>query len=349
MKANRTFILSLIILLLLSSCKHKELCLHHVHSIPAKVNVDWSMFEVEQVQGMTVYAYSQQHSQTEKVTTNNVEYAMFDLFPDTYNFLVHNYSQSELYTLELLDMDDYDNARVFAATTTSRWYMVKSEEEVIAQEPQWFGFDLSEPVEVTQQMVDEHYERFYLKGSGNESDENAPVLTTLTPSNIVYNITVTVNNIGQIYNLSDVRASISRMARGYYLTKGYRSSDIATYILEDWEITRSDYDPSIGSATTLFRCFGLPYGHDAEPSDNILLLQVLLVDLETIVEIPVQVGHLFRVPQNIAPNELHLELNVDLNYDLPDVPPAEGGDGGFSATVDDWGDEIEHEIDLQNQ
>mgnify|MGYP003498001778 FL=1 len=75
-------------------------------------------------------------------------------------------------------------------------------------------------------------------------------------------------------------------------------------------------------------------------------MEILLVDLKTVIEIPVEVGDLFRVPEDVQDKELSLVVDVDLNYTLPDVPPADGGEGGFDATVDDWGEEVIHDIEF---
>ena len=41
----------------LTSCRHKELCLHHPHTANVRIDVDWSGFEKEVPTGMTVLVY----------------------------------------------------------------------------------------------------------------------------------------------------------------------------------------------------------------------------------------------------------------------------------------------------
>ena len=42
--------------------------------------------------------------------------------------------------------------------------------------------------------------------------------------------------------------------------------------------------------------------------------------------------------------DLKLTLNLELPEPLPDVKPEGGSAGGFDATVEDWGEEIEIEV-----
>ena len=52
-----------------------------------------------------------------------------------------------------------------------------------------------------------------------------------------------------------------------------------------------------------------------------------------------------RVKDN-KDGKLVLYLELDLPDPLPDVKPEGGSSSGFDATVEDWGDEIEHEIEM---
>ena len=330
----------LYVLMILSSCEHKELCLHHNHVVPVRVDVDWGMFDEETVTGMTLYAYPQQLNETVMEYTSDITHQVFLLYPDTYRFMVHNQTASEFSTVEFLDMYDYQNARAEAASTTSKWYSVKSEDEEVAQESQWLAVNTSEPVEVTMKMLNEHYER---NTTWEQSEQNATWLTTLTPKNVVYTVTVLVKNIKQMYNFADIRGSISDMAKCYYINRGHNGQETATYLLEEWNIYRDSSDPTTGSATAVFRCFGLPFGHSGAASENYLNLQILLVNGEILSVDPIGVGDLFRTPADCPSGDLQLELNIDLNIVLPDVP--DNGEGGFDASVDEW--EEEEIVDIE--
>ena len=64
---------------------------------------------------------------------------------------------------------------------------------------------------------------------------------------------------------------------------------------------------------------------------------------KTIVDFPFEVGHEFEKDKD---GKLVLYLELDLPDPLPDVKPEGGSSSGFDATVEDWGDEIEHEIEM---
>ena len=76
---------------------------------------------------------------------------------------------------------------------------------------------------------------------------------------------------------------------------------------------------------------------------NIFNLSLLLVDNKTILDYKFEVGHDFE-EDDTAHLTLHLE--IDLGDPLPDVKPEGGEGGGFDASVSDWGEEIEHEVEL---
>ena len=90
-------------------------------------------------------------------------------------------------------------------------------------------------------------------------------------------------------------------------------------------------------------CFGLPDNHKATPQENTLNLSLLLVDNKTILDYTFHVGDQFVEDQE---EHLTLHLEIDLGKPLPDVKPEGGQGGGFDATVDDWGEEIEHDVEL---
>ena len=92
-----------------------------------------------------------------------------------------------------------------------------------------------------------------------------------------------------------------------------------------------------------FYCFGLPDDHAALSDENILHLELLLVDNETILKFDIPVGDLIV---EVDPENLILCLELDLGYTLPDVKPEGGAEGGFDVTVEDWGEEEEYDVPL---
>ena len=101
----RRIINVLLVLLIVSSCSHKELCYHHPHTASVQINVDWSRFEKDNPSGMTVMVYSRAGVKEIEKQTNNLSYVIVDLLAGYYNSFVFNQSPSEYGTVDFVNMD----------------------------------------------------------------------------------------------------------------------------------------------------------------------------------------------------------------------------------------------------
>ena len=328
-----------ILLMLLVSCNHHELCYHHPHTAQVRVNVDWSEFEEENPTGMTVMVYPADDTKPYTVLTHTLDHATFDLPEGTYHALAFNQSVSEFGSLEFRLMDQYADAEVVSATLESRWYQGRVDGSRVVTQPEWIGTHREEGGRVTREMVEEvRPEGKYRSGNGPEY-----VLSSLVPQNIIYTVHVRVYIKG-IYNLRSARAALEGMAEGYRFAAARPSDITATYLMEEWKLTVDSDDPTRGHIDTDLYCFGLPDGHQGKADENLFTLSVLLVDNKTVLNIPFMVGDKFV--QGDANVRLSLNMELELVEPLPDVKPEGGSGSGFDATVDDWGEEIEHDIQM---
>ena len=333
-----------------TSCNHDELCYHHPHNAKVRVDVDWSKFVQEVPTGMTVMVYPQEGSLTEVVTqhTNTTGHALFSLPAGRYHSIVYNQSPSEFGSLSFRGMEKFETAEVFANPTDSRWYVSRGDEEGrVVTDPEWLGTDQVKDMMVTPEMVEKTgQDNMSQLGKGTPRTNNSFLIGEHTPLNIVYTVTVTVHIEG-IYNLRSARASLSGLAEGYWLGQGKPTANKVTHLLEDWKMTLDPDDPTKGTIVAQITCFGLPEGHQGKPEENELGLSVLLVDNKTILDFPFYVGGDFeeQIEEDVR-LELRLFLEVTLPTPLPDVKPEGGSSGGFDATVDDWGEEEEIDVNM---
>lgn len=336
----RQVVLSLLgMLLLLVSCNHKELCYSHPHTAKVRVNVDWTEFVEEDPTGMTVMVYPADGGMPYTALTHTLDHASFNLPEGLYHSLVFNQSVSEFGSLEFRQMDTYDKAEVVSATQDSRWYEGRADGGRVVTQSEWIATHREEGGRVTREMVEEvRSEGKYRSGEGSEY-----ILSNLVPQNIIYTVHVRVNIKG-VYNLRSARAALDGMAEGYRFAMARSSNVTATYLMEEWNLTVNQADPTQGYIDGTLYCFGLPDGHSAQSEDNQLLLSLLLVDNKTILDFPFMVGDKFIRDED--PNKLHLYLELELTDPLPDVNPEGGSGSGFDATVEDWGEEIEHDIQM---
>ena len=340
---------------LFSSCEHKELCYNHPHTAEVRIDADWSKFTpYENPTGMTLMLYPQ-YSGASVISylTNTTSHAILSLPADRYHVLVFNQSLSEFGTISFQGLDKRETAEVVANTQTSRWYAVRNESEKVATSPEWLGVANFSDAEVSQAMIDAGEEAMM-----QAATRNTPLaIASLTPVNVISTVKVRLRVKG-IQNLRSARASLNGMAEGYHLTTMQPTKRKATYLMEEWTMTRDKTNPTMGVIETSFTCFGLPDGHQSTAAENLLSLSLLLVDNKTIKDYSFNVGDRFVVgdassgniseinPEQEAGVYLDIMLDFDTDITLPDVPPEGGSGGGFDAEVEDWGEEEEYELNI---
>ena len=344
MRFLRSFIYIIVYTLVVVSCEHKDLCYHHPHQARVRINTDWSKFNVETPTGMTVIVYSQDGNQNAVATqhTNTTSHALMYLPDGHYSTIVYNQSHTEFGSLSFRGLNNYNTAEVYANPSSTRWY-TRSDGTRVVTEPEWVGTDRAEDLVVTPEMVNETWLELENSRSRNIT-RNGFLIGTLVPENIIYTIYVRVLVKG-IYNLRSARASLDGLAEGYFFGQGRPSSEKVVQLMEEWSITQDKQDPTKGYIESKITCFGLPDGHSGIPNDNIFELHTLLVDNKTILKFPFHVGDKFE--RNIVEGvQLTLNLDLELDETLPDVEPAGGSGGGFSAEVEEWGPEENIDINM---
>ena len=344
MSWTRSLLYLFIYTFVIVSCEHKDLCYHHPHQARVRINTDWSKFKEETPTGMTVMVYAQDGDQEIVATqhTNTTTHALMYLPDGLYSTIVYNQSHTEFGSLSFRGLSNYNTAEVYANPATTRWY-TRTDGTRVVTEPEWLGTDKLEDMLVTPEMVNDTWMELENSNSRNIT-RNGFLIGTLVPENIIYTIYVKVHIKG-IHNLRSARASMDGLAEGYFLGRGLTSSEKVVQLMEEWAITQDKVDPTQGYIESKITCFGLPHGHASLPEDNLFELQTLLVDNKTILKFPFHVGDRFK--KDIS-EEVQLTLYLDLVLDetLPDVEPADGSSGGFSAEVDDWGPEENIDINM---
>ncbi len=326
------------LLLFTTSCEHKDLCYHHPHTAQMRIDVDWSQYGKGTPSGMSVFLYNQEDGALHKTAlTNTITHVYVTLTADSYHSLVFNQSSSEFGSVKFEGLDNYHTARVIVDKYESRWYRSRSDaSRVVGDSPEWIGADRNHNLVVTQRMMQD--------AAGYYDHEVIPSrqisefsIDTLVPRNIVHTLNVKVNMLG-IQELRSARASLSGLAEGYVFSTRQPTETDVTQLLENWKLSSDESDtwegeaPIAGYITTQITFFGMPWGHEATPQENLFDLSLLLVDNKTQVNYPIEVGHLVtRDPEK--ENTWNLELSIG---ELPNVVPDGSAGTGFDATVDEW-------------
>lgn len=343
MKRIFIYMMYVCLFMVATSCEHKELCYHHPHTAKVSFISDWSEFEKETPTGMTVMVYPQHGGEEIKHLTHDIGNATMDLPVGIYHSIIFNQSESEYGSVSFRGMENYETAEVYTNGTKSSWYKTRAENERVVTAPEWIGTSRHEGAEVTQEMVDATGEDMLART--NQRNALGIVIAEHTPQNIIYTVSVTVHIKG-FHNLRSARASLDGLAEGYFFGSGKYSENTVTQLIENWEKTTDKDDPTKGTITATITCFGLPEGHTATAEENLFSLSLLLVDNKTVKDYTFHVGDRFIYDDDNASANLNLHLDLTLDGPLPDVEPEGGSSSGFDATVDDWGDEEDVEIEV---
>lgn len=297
--------------------------------------VDWSEFVEDAPSGMTVMVFPTDGHTPQSAITNDISHADFTLSTGRYRALAFNQSTDEYGTVTFQDMDAYETAKVMTTEGTSAWYS-RAGTERIATQPEWIALSSMDSVEVT-------------------ADRDTTNVYTAT-HNIICTVKVSVHVPG-IKNMKSIRGALTGIAGGFLLGKQRPTQDTVTYVMNKWTKTLDADDSSKGTLTASFTCFGLPDGHQDQPTENRLDISILLADGQTQQDYSWDVGDKFEkgddssppggttlAPSISASLQVSLNIKVDIDTPLPDVKPTD--QGAFDVDIDQWGTPEEIPIEM---
>lgn len=350
------------ILVLATSCQHKDLCYYHPHVAPVKVKVDWEKANgnASAIDGMTAHLFAMQELDQKistTVTTHQVNEIVFDVLEGEYSVAVFNDTPDEYSTLKFYDLGDYNNASVQVSETNVSWYSkynVKSNDKFEAHQPEWIARGVAEDIIVNKEMV-ERAEKEYIDAGFKMSARNVnEVGKDVVPDSLVCTFTIRVELQG-IDSYFRARAMVSGLAIGKYIISGEPLDESVSHYagMDSWKLVENSMTPDgKGEIQGTITCFGLPAGlyarlsegFNLEPGDLKLTMEILLNDSERTpfrCEKAIEIGHL--VKQNGV--NLYMEKAIPFPDPLPYVKPADGEEGGFGVGIEDWEKE---EIEILN-
>lgn len=340
------------ILVLATSCQHKDLCYYHPHVAPVKVTVDWEKANgnAATIEGMTAYLFSKKEMDQEintTVTTHNVKEVVFDVLEGNYSVAVFNDTPDEYSSLKFFDLGDYDNASVQVSETSVPWYSkynVKSNDKFVAHQPEWIASGLADDIEVTKKMVDTA-EQEYIDGGFTMTSRSVTVVGNVVPDSLVCTFTMKVLLYG-IDNYYQARAVVSGMALGKQIISGEPLNESVSHYagMDSWKfVNGSMTSDGRGEIQGKITCFGLPAGFTGNRDDVKLTLEIMLVDKKTIIthEEPLTIGDL--VAKEDGGVNWYMTKAILFPKTLPYVKPEDGEEGGFGVGIEDWEKE---EIDI---
>ena len=323
-----------VLLLLLASCEHKELCYHHPHDRLVRVAFDWRDASQADPDGMCVYFYPMEGGAGRRFDFGNTTGGEVELRVGRYKVMCYN---NDTEVVEFYNTDDYLSHGVFTregnvlepiygneANYAPRADGTEEERVVLCPDMMW-GCTVAE-VEITESGVS--YVCGDAQGAGQTVTDEQVI--TLYPHELVCTYTYEVRNVSNLKHMREICGSISGMAGTLTFTGESLGRECVTL-------------PFAGAAAGGSTITGQFYtfGHHADnPQPHRMVFYVVMDDGGKYcykdgdnLDVTTQVHN--------APDFRHVHIIID-GLDLPQ--PIENGHG-FDPSVDDW-EEVEDEIVL---
>ena len=311
MRESRLFIILISLVMGLAGCSKETMIGEYVDRCAVRLDIDWGPCGIDP-DGMTVLFYPVDGGEPSRFLTNTVTGDEVRLRKGIYNVVVFNQAAEEYSYLTIEGQDQYSTLRIVMKTTDSDWY-TPTEGERLIYDPEPLAVATLEGFEVTQEMV-----RTNLK-------EGKEFSLACRPEKVIFTTHLSLEIKG-LHNVRTARGSIKGMADTYWIADRKTGSSVATQLGR----------PNVTSKAT-------------DEISNLLTLSILLVDNKTVITKQYDIAP--RAAINNETKEVKVVLGTkidpdkeevpeDIPLELPNVEPEKnGGEGGFDATVDNWGDE----------
>lgn len=359
---------ALIALLVFTSCYREPLELYYDGRAEVEITYDWETEYHDRPDGMTLMLARNGDSLRLYPPTHNIDITNdLRLSSGHYLLTVMNKSFGEYSKVSFFNRNSHKDIHV-----KSKTYYVQSESfwdngRTYLEEPERMGvavdtFDVSTVID---SLI------FY-----DYRDNATPDTIHVRRHEIIYPMTTTLYVRVMVRGISYMRAMegyITGMADGFYLSQRWRTKEVGTIKLENWErdyaeetrrraTETTDSETNVGWMTCKVETFGLPHGKELlkwrTPESNYIMLHFTLLDGRT-VDFAYHVGKEIRYVGDDGTQsyfyqaDVALELNLIIDapfYDKDDVPimpySQPEGTGQFDAEVQPWGDDVDIEIPM---
>ncbi len=335
------------------SCERRELTYDYSPYCEIVVNLDWSNLSKAPT-GMSIRAYPQDGGEPIVYQSNAITSGTIKLPAGVYNILVFNQIPSDFGSVGFRGLDKWETAEVYSVEQSGKSWASTKADETIVRKPEDVAVATFTDVEIKEECIIKSIELYKLTGKRLVAH-----ILNLKPQIVVKRTFVRVKVDG-IYNLRSTRGVLTGMSEGYNFSTQQSISPKVSHVLEDWNIEDFAYGERYGETNNYFMSFGLPSTTTSTRAvgewNGSIYLQMLLVDNKTIVE------HTANITKRTSTSEdeeskddvkINITVKVGFSGDaddpipvLPDVKPEDSSDSGFDATIDNWENEEEHNVQI---
>ena len=346
------------------SCQRDPLELYYDGQADIHITYDWESEFGQKPDGMTLMLAHNGDSIGFYDVTHNVDETVTRLRSGEYKLTVMNNTFGEYSKVSFLNRNSHNDILVKLKT-----YYVQSEDlwdngRTYLEEPEKIG------IGVDTFRVDSSVDSliFYdYRETAHPDTIHLKRHVVIKPMSTTLKVRVKVRGVSYMRGMEGY---ITGMADGFYMNRGWRTTEVGTIKLEGWEPenrsnTRADEpeeEENVGWMTCNVETFGLPHGRellkDRVPESNYIMLHFTLIDGRTC-DFAYRVGKQIRYAgddgtiTSFLQTDVALELNLEIdtpyyeNDDVPIMPYAQPeGSGQFDAEVQPWGDDVEVDVPM---
>ncbi|MCM1491592.1 MAG: DUF5119 domain-containing protein [Muribaculum sp.] len=338
-KILRSFLPVLLALpFILTSCEHKELCMHHTHAITIRVQYDWRYAPDASPRGMTVYFYNEDSGTPIVYNFNNTEGGYVSLPTGNYRILSYN-NDTEL---TLFDRHNYFDEHLAytryghvlePVTGPQTPEPVGDEDVVVCPDDIWTcsAIDVSiteDGISYICQPWEEGMEDF------GQKVETTEQLIVLYPHDILCHYSYEVRNVDGLDRVEQLSGALTGMSPSVQLSDEALHTTPVTLPFE------GHMDLQGSCITGEFLTFG---HHDSNLKEHRMLLYVWMKSGKKY--LIGREGNAFNVTRQVddAPNRRRVHIIIDRLKIPDDDQPGSGDNSGQEASADEW---FENNIDI---
>ena len=322
-----------------ASCTHKDLCIHHPHSVTLKVEFNWQNAPEANPKGMCVFFYPVEGGDPRRVDFKGLAGGTVELNVGEYNVITYNndtegtlfagqnsFEKHAAYTREgnILEPVLGNSAGGPRSSGT------EDERVVITPDMLWGGISLN--VQITETGI--KYKCFpYTEEETYVQMENEEHIITLYPSQMLCHYSYEIINVENLEAATQMCASLSGMSGGMTIASAQLYEKSVTLPLE----ARMNFEDS--KITGEFFTFG---HHEQNTDPHKMLLYVWMSNGDKFYFGEGDPD--FDVTEQIhtAPNPRRVHLIID-GLELP--KEMGGDDSNWGVSVDDW-EEVHNDVTM---
>lgn len=331
-------LLCLLAMLTLSSCEHKELCLHHPHTKTICLEFDWRDAPDANPEGMCVFFYPMpgEDAPLRRIDFAGMTGGEITIQTGLYRVICYN---NDTQVVNFRGMDSFDtheghtrecsifeNIYGSGASYAPRANGAEDERVILTPDMLWgcAAFD----VEINSEGVRYICQPF----SDDNNIDNTPVVTdediiTLYPHELICHYSYEVRNVENLNTVSMMCGALSSMSPSLLIGNEELDRECVTH----------PFDAASDGKSTISGAF-LTFGHHEQvDKPHKLVLYMWFTDGQ-------KYYYTFDVTKQIhnAPDKRHVHIIID-GLELPQPIPNDGG--AFDPSVDDW-QTVEEEIEM---